>query len=108
MIFQTLIAGDVSTPFAVRQPRYGPDPMFEVNNKFMACNENPYPANETVEVAAGSKIGFGLDPRWPITHPGPAFLYLGKVPEGIKVEDWDGSGNAWFKVTVVSFTHART
>lgn len=33
-------------------------------------------------------------------HPGPATMYLGKVPEGETAATWDGSGKQWFKVAL--------
>lgn len=55
------------------------------------------PATSTFEVEAGREVGWGLDHV--IFHPGPAAVYLGR-PEGgeVKLQDWDGSGKAWFKV----------
>jgi hypothetical protein len=64
------------------------------------------PVTSTATVVAGSEVGFkawsgpednpytGYDK---IIHPGPGQVYLSKVPEGVSVGDYDGSGD-WFKV----------
>ena len=63
----------------------------------MRCNVVNGPAKETVTIPAGTHIALGLDNV--IYHPGPATLYLGKVPEGETAVTWDGSGVNWFKVS---------
>ncbi|KAH8118104.1 glycoside hydrolase [Phellopilus nigrolimitatus] len=54
----------------------------------------PGTATETVDVAAGSTIGFILDNT--IYHQGPAAIYLGQAPS--TAAEWDGSGANWFKI----------
>jgi hypothetical protein len=49
-----------------------------------------------LDVAAGSTIEFSGYTN--IFHPGPLQFWLAKAPQGQKVEDFDGSGDAWFKI----------
>lgn len=51
--------------------------------------------NLIVEVTAGDSIGFIADQG--VSHPGPVFMYMAKVPAGQDISTWDGSGNVWFK-----------
>jgi hypothetical protein len=53
-------------------------------------------APDILSVAAGSTLGFAVDPQ--IQHPGPGLAYLAKVPAGETAATWDGSGAVWFKV----------
>lgn len=53
-------------------------------------------STETLSVPAGSTFGFTVGGS--IYHPGPAQLYMAKVPEGETASSWDGSGEVWFKV----------
>jgi hypothetical protein len=92
-IWTTLIAGDSTSSRAVRKPQNNM-PIKPVTSTDMRCNVNPFPASETVSVAAGSTIGFRLDGT--VYHPGPAAIYLGKAPGS--AASWDGSGANWFKV----------
>ncbi|TEB27399.1 hypothetical protein FA13DRAFT_1794798 [Coprinellus micaceus] len=62
----------------------------------MRCNIVNGRAKETVTIPAGTSVALGLDNV--IYHPGPATLYLGKVPEGETAATWDGSGVNWFKI----------
>lgn len=50
----------------------------------------------TVDVNAGSQIGFTVNPS--TYHPGPLAFYMAKVPSGQTAASWDGSGNNWFKI----------
>jgi len=60
------------------------------------CNDSPSPAKSTKTVAPGDQVGFyNPDRMW---HPGPGYLYLGKVPEGKTLDSWDGSGKHWAKI----------
>ncbi|RDB18102.1 putative endo-beta-1,4-glucanase D [Hypsizygus marmoreus] len=92
-IFNTLIAGGTTSSAAVRQPRDNM-PIKPVTSASMRCNVNPGKASATVNVAAGSAIGFKLDAN--IYHAGPAAIYLGKAPGS--AASWDGSGANWFKI----------
>ncbi|KAF9041464.1 glycoside hydrolase [Panaeolus papilionaceus] len=92
-IFNTLIAGSKTSTQAVRQPPNN-SPVLGVSNPGMTCNVNLSPARETVTVAPGDTIGFKLSNN--MYHKGPAAIYLGKAPGA--VENWDGSGQAWFKI----------
>lgn len=64
----------------------------------MTCNSNTVPARETVNVTAGSFIGFMLSNHDVLYHLGPAAMYLGRVPRGVSVDHWNGSGKHWFKI----------
>ncbi|KAF6749434.1 glycosyl hydrolase family 61-domain-containing protein [Ephemerocybe angulata] len=92
--FQELLTPSQSSRAAIRQPTII-DPMLDATSPLMRCNIHT-PATETVTIDAGSNIGFKLDNV--IFHPGPAALYLGKVPEGKSAAEWDGSGRSWFKI----------
>ncbi|TID06650.1 Endo-beta-1,4-glucanase D [Colletotrichum higginsianum] len=50
----------------------------------------------TVPVTAGSTIGFAANGV--VGHPGPASLWMAKVPAGKTAATWDGSGAVWFKI----------
>ncbi|KAK7438901.1 hypothetical protein VKT23_017828 [Stygiomarasmius scandens] len=94
-IWTTLVTDTESTMDAVRQP-INNSPVTDVTSPDITCNVNNGPASETAEVAAGSDITFLLDNT--LYHQGPAAIYLGKVPDGSTAADWDGSGEAWFKI----------
>ncbi|TEB27398.1 hypothetical protein FA13DRAFT_1691419 [Coprinellus micaceus] len=93
--FATLIAPNVTTKNAVRQP-VSWNPMVDLASNNMRCNINAGVAKEVVELQAGTDLAFGLDNS--IFHPGPGALYLGKVPESESAATWDGSGQNWFKI----------
>ncbi|EAU81677.2 hypothetical protein CC1G_02693 [Coprinopsis cinerea okayama7 len=94
-IFDTLVAGSVVSRAAVRRPRDN-GPVLNITSPDIRCNVNLNRATETVSVPAGSRVGFVLDNAKTIYHLGPAAMYMGKAPG--KVEDWDGSGESWFKI----------
>lgn len=94
-IWTTLVAGGQSSSAAVRQP-INNTPVEQVTSSAMACGANTRPVSTTVTVAAGSSVGFRLDNT--LYHPGPAAIYMGKVPSGQTAATWDGSGANWFKV----------
>ncbi|TQN64860.1 putative endo-beta-1,4-glucanase D [Colletotrichum shisoi] len=50
----------------------------------------------TVAVTAGSTIGFAANGV--VGHPGPASLWMAKVPAGKTAATWDGGGAVWFKI----------
>lgn len=72
--------------------------MSDLNDPIFICNNNNGPANETLTVEAGSEVVFRMRKDDDYYHPGPAAMYLGKVPEGETAATWDGSGPQWFKV----------
>lgn len=92
-IWTTLLAGGTQSTAAVRQPLNN-SPVESASSADQRCNRTPRPATETVNVSAGSSIGFRLDNN--LYHSGPAAIYLGKAPGN--AADWDGSGANWFKV----------
>ncbi|EJD06723.1 glycoside hydrolase family 61 protein [Fomitiporia mediterranea MF3/22] len=97
-IWTTLIAGDTTSTAAVRTP-VNNSPVTDVTSPDITCNVNPTPATETVDVPAGSTIGFELDNtvyHQIIFYYGPAAIYLGQAPGA--AADWDGSGESWFKI----------
>lgn len=93
-IFKPLVAGHKISTRAVRQPKDNSPVLEYASGTDIICNSHPSVARETVQIAAGNKIGFRLD--IPIYHMGPAAIYLGHAPR--KVADWDGRGRRWFKV----------
>jgi hypothetical protein len=92
-IFKTLLAGSKSSTQAVREPQ-SVEPIHDITSTAARCNLNPSPANETVSIAPGDKVGFQLSNF--MYHQGPVAIYLGKAPG--KAQDWDGSGQNWFKI----------
>jgi hypothetical protein len=92
-IFKVLVAGDTTSGKAVRQPPTV-EPFHDITSAAATCNVNTAPATEVMTVAPGGKLGFQLSNT--MYHEGPVSIYLGKAPS--KVADWDGSGQAWFKV----------
>ncbi|TEB18366.1 hypothetical protein FA13DRAFT_1803747 [Coprinellus micaceus] len=71
-IFKVLVAGDTTSGKAVRQPPTV-EPFHDITSAAATCNVNTAPATEA---------------------PSPSTF--GKAPS--KVADWDGSGQAWFKI----------
>jgi hypothetical protein len=61
---------------------------------FQASNA---PAKSTLEVAAGSTLGFDAAPS--VYHPGPVSFWLAKVPEGKTAGTFNGEGNVWFEIS---------
>ncbi|KIY66117.1 lytic polysaccharide monooxygenase [Cylindrobasidium torrendii FP15055 ss-10] len=92
-IFTTLVTEGSTSTAAVRQP-INNSPVTDVESDDVTCNVTPGEATETVEVAAGSLVGFLVDS--PLYHQGPAAIYLGQAPSA--AADWDGSGANWFKI----------
>ncbi|KAL5504074.1 hypothetical protein ACEPAH_8147 [Sanghuangporus vaninii] len=93
-IWTTLITDSTTSTAAVRQPQNN-SPVTDVTPSDITCNVNPSSASETVDVPAGSTIGFQLDNT--VYHQGPAAIYLGKAPGS--AAEWDGSGANWFKIS---------
>ena len=52
-------------------------------------------ARTTATLAAGGTLGFIAMSS--ITHFGPVQMYMAKVPQGQDINNWDGSGQVWFK-----------
>jgi hypothetical protein len=77
---------------------YAYTPVQDVTSLDIRCNVNGTKAfaPSTLSVAAGSSLGFTVDPD--IYHAGPALAYMAKVPTGQTAANWDGSGSVWFKV----------
>lgn len=77
---------------------YTYNPVQSVTSDDIRCNVNGSAAFApgTLSVAAGSTLGFSVEPD--IYHPGPALVYLAKVPSGKTAANWDGSGAVWFKI----------
>ncbi|KAF6752428.1 glycoside hydrolase [Ephemerocybe angulata] len=94
-IWTTITAGGVSTMAAIRQPLNN-TPVEAVSSSAMVCNNNPRPATQTIDVAAGSQVSFKLDNT--LYHSGPAAIYLGLVPSGQTAASWNGAGANWFKI----------
>lgn len=68
----------------------------DVTSAGFRCDQLSAAGATTINVAAGSTVGFAVQPS--IYHPGPVQMYLAKVPEGKTAADWDGSGEVWFKI----------
>lgn len=100
--FPSIISGSTTTTAweYVRQwtGYYTYNPVTSVTSTDIRCNVNGTVAFAPgiLSVAAGSTIGFTVDPD--IYHPGPAMAYLAKVPSGQTAANWDGSGAVWFKI----------
>ncbi|KAF9525306.1 glycosyl hydrolase family 61-domain-containing protein [Crepidotus variabilis] len=95
-IFATLLTGSSSSSAAVRLPKEN-GPVKDFTSQGATCNVDIIkPASETVQVNAGSQVGFKLGEGKTIFHAGPAAMYLGKAPG--KAADWDGSGQSWSKI----------
>lgn len=100
--FPALISGGVTTTDwqYVRQwtGYYTYNPVTTVLTNDIRCNVDGTTAFApgTLSVAAGSQLGFTVNPD--IYHPGPLLVYLGIVPKGKTAANWDGSGTAWFKI----------
>ncbi|KAG6836465.1 hypothetical protein H0H93_007745, partial [Arthromyces matolae] len=92
-IFNTLIYGTQRSPAAVRLAQSN-SPVKDATSNDIRCNVNPFPATATVNVSAGDAIGLELSAA--IFHQGPAAIYLGSASGD--AADWDGSGQAWFKI----------
>jgi hypothetical protein len=52
-------------------------------------------AGDVATVPAGATVHYISTQQ--INHPGPTQYYLAKVPPGMTVATWDGSGAVWFK-----------
>jgi Auxiliary Activity family 9 (formerly GH61) len=77
---------------------YSNGPVTDVSSVNIRCNVDAATksAPGTMTVAAGSKVGFGVNTD--ISHVGVMEWYMAKVPEGHTAASWDGSGNVWFKI----------
>jgi hypothetical protein len=94
---QFFIAGGVVTaPWQVVRRPYidGAQAVTDVNSLAMRCHTAAVPAPQSLTVAAGSRIGFRVNPD--IHHPGCLQFYMGIAPAGSRY--WDGSGPYWFKL----------
>ena len=100
--FPALISGGTATTNwqYVRQwtGYYTYNPVQSVTSLDIRCNVAGTTtfAPGILSVAAGSTLGFTVDPD--IYHPGPALVYMAKVPAGKTAANWDGSGSVWFKI----------
>ncbi|TFK18590.1 hypothetical protein FA15DRAFT_249661 [Coprinopsis marcescibilis] len=94
-IFHQLVAGTQISSTAVRTP-HNNSPVEAITSAGMTCGAAPFTATETINVAAGSRVGFKLDNA--LFHPGPAAFYLGQVPAGQTAASWNGNGPNWFKI----------
>lgn len=94
----------------IRRPDDGNAPLQLVNSTDMRCNSGASSGESlgtsTLEVAAGSEVGFGIDETF--GHPGPQLAYLSRVPEGsgLTAATYDGSGD-WAKLYAAT-TQANT
>ena len=97
--FPSIVSGGTTTtPWQyVRQwtGYYTYSPVQSVSTNDIRCNVGGSTASASgiLPVAAGSSISFTADPN--IYHPGPALVYMAKVPAGKTAATWDGSGSVW-------------
>ena len=89
-------------------------PQFDLTSPDIRCGRsayNPSPKTSTADVIAGATIGFHIGSNLPwsprIQHPGPAQVYLAKVPNAVSVGDWNGDGE-WFKIAYLGPTSDTT
>ncbi|KAF3909522.1 Endoglucanase-4 [Arthrobotrys entomopaga] len=76
---------------------YSNAPVTDVTSSDMTCYADPsHPSTSTATVAAGSTVGFTVNPD--VYHPGPLLFYMAKVPSGQTAASFDGSGSVWFKI----------
>jgi len=77
---------------------YTYNPVVTVSTTDIRCNVNGTVAFAPgiLSVTAGTSYGFSVAPD--IYHPGPAMVYMAKVPTGKTAANWDGSGSVWFKI----------
>lgn len=76
-------------------------PELDVFGPNITCNRmdaDPFQdmGTKVLDVKAGSTIEFSGSTK--IFHQGPLQFWLAKAPEGQNVKDFDGSGDAWFKI----------
>ena len=100
-VFPSVLVGGKATPAwtNVRQytTYYTNNPVTDVTSVDIRCNVGGSTiSTNTTTVNAGDTIGFTANPS--IYHPGPAQVYMAKVPSGANVATWDGSGSVWFKI----------
>src|SRR5687767_1668641 len=71
-------------------------PLTDTSSSKMGCYQLAAGSEgaSTLTVSAGDEVGFALDPQ--IQHPGPLSFWLAKAPD--TVEDWDPTGDVWFKI----------
>jgi len=74
------------------------NPVTDVTSTAIRCNVDGDKnfANSTLDIVAGSTLGFTANPD--IYHPGPLLAYMAHVPAGQTAATWDGSGAVWFKI----------
>jgi len=84
----------------IRKNSNGYQPFYDINSTDFRCNMGSMASaktTKTYEIAAGKQIGMGLDYGAKVEHPGPLSVMLSKVPDGMDITDYDGSGK-WFKI----------
>ncbi|EIM89471.1 uncharacterized protein STEHIDRAFT_118693 [Stereum hirsutum FP-91666 SS1] len=79
-------------------------PMTDVTSTDVRCYDSTESGTaSTLSVAAGSTIGFTVSGNPAnLYHPGVVNVYMAQAPSGTDVADWDGSGDAWFKIYQIS------
>ncbi|KAK8096286.1 fungal cellulose binding domain containing protein [Apiospora kogelbergensis] len=71
-------------------------PLTDLSSEQLRCYQlAPEQGTQTMRVAAGSEVGFTVDPV--MSHPGTLQFYMTQVPAGQTAASFDGSG-AWFKI----------
>ncbi|KAH7093407.1 glycosyl hydrolase family 61-domain-containing protein [Paraphoma chrysanthemicola] len=100
-VYPGLTSGSVRTPAWTHVRRtvdmYNMAPVQDVTTTAIRCNVDPaFSTKEILTVQAGTEVGFWMQSG--ISHTGPLFFYLAKVPAGQTAATWDGSGSVWFKI----------
>ncbi|KAK7472012.1 hypothetical protein VKT23_000119 [Stygiomarasmius scandens] len=76
---------------------YSNGPVTDVTSEAFRCyTAETHATAQTIQVAAGSQLGFVTDTADGIGHPGSVNIYMAKAPGNVTT--WDGSGQVWFKV----------
>ena len=84
----------------IRKNSNGYQPFYNINSTDFRCNVGSMASAKTTktwEIEAGKQIGMGLDFGAKVEHPGPLNVMLSKVPDGMDITEYDGSGK-WFKI----------
>ncbi|KAH9896357.1 lytic polysaccharide monooxygenase [Xylariomycetidae sp. FL2044] len=85
-------------------------PQLDITTTNITCGRNAFSSassTETATVIAGSEVGFRLseayasvDPPSHVFHPGPGQAYLSRPPDGVELEQYEGTEGDWFKIDV--------
>ncbi|KAF2245766.1 lytic polysaccharide monooxygenase [Trematosphaeria pertusa] len=93
-------------------------PIYNLSNPDLKCGKSAFPVRnpsiETATVLAGDDVGFHLsgpysegDIQPEIFHEGPGQVFLSKLPVGMDIMDYDGSGD-FFKIAYAGPANSTT